>query len=65
MRILISSPSLARDVQSMAPDSVMLSVLCHGLDQCGKDKLVMELCKEVEARRLMPEGFQKTGNILT
>ncbi|PSS16086.1 Pentatricopeptide repeat-containing protein [Actinidia chinensis var. chinensis] len=51
--------------RSVAPDSAMLSVLCHGLDQCGKDKLVMELCKEVEARRLMPEGFQKTGNILT
>ncbi|GFZ05274.1 tetratricopeptide repeat (TPR)-like superfamily protein [Actinidia rufa] len=44
--------------RSVAPDSAMLSELCHGLDQCGK--LVLELCKEIEARRLMQEGFQKT-----
>ena len=46
--------------RSVAPDSAMLSELCHGLDQCGKDKLVLELCKEIEARRLMRESFQKT-----
>ncbi|XAR71054.1 hypothetical protein NMG60_11028140 [Bertholletia excelsa] len=50
--------------RSMAPDSATLSELCHGLHQQGKDKLVMDICKEIEARQLMPDGFEKTGNIV-
>lgn len=51
--------------RGMVPDSAMLSELCHGLQQCGKEKLVLELFEQIKARRLMPEGFEKIGGILT
>ncbi|XP_052193835.1 pentatricopeptide repeat-containing protein At4g26680, mitochondrial-like [Diospyros lotus] len=51
--------------RSMIPDLTMLSELCHGLSQCGKDKLVARLCKEMEARHLLPEGFEKTNSSIT
>ncbi|KAG5545771.1 hypothetical protein RHGRI_018057 [Rhododendron griersonianum] len=50
--------------RSMSPDSAILSELCHRLRQCGREKLVMELCKDIEARRLMPEGFEESRGIL-
>lgn len=39
------------------PDSGILSDLCLGLHRCGKEKLVELLCSEMEARRLIPQGF--------
>lgn len=50
--------------RSMSPDSAILSELCHRLRQCGREKLVIELCKDIKARRLMPEGFEESRGIL-
>ncbi|XP_059662878.1 pentatricopeptide repeat-containing protein At4g26680, mitochondrial isoform X1 [Cornus florida] len=45
--------------RSIAPDSGILSEICCGLRLCGQAELVLQLCKEIEARHLMPEGFEK------
>ncbi|KAL9304407.1 hypothetical protein ACSQ67_021670 [Phaseolus vulgaris] len=42
----------------MSPDSSMLSELCHGLGRCGKSQLALSLCSEMEARRLLPDGYR-------
>ncbi|CAK9180393.1 unnamed protein product [Ilex paraguariensis] len=49
--------------RSMAPDLGILSELCDGLRQSGKVELVMGLCNDIEARHLMPEGFEKDKSI--
>ncbi|XP_073152395.1 uncharacterized protein [Henckelia pumila] len=45
--------------RAIAPDSETLSYLCNGLCQCDREELAMDLCKEIECQRLMPEGFGK------
>ncbi|KAM1164779.1 hypothetical protein ACFX13_024879 [Malus domestica] len=45
--------------RSIALDSGILSDLCLGLHRCGKEELVKSLCGKLEARRLMPQGFDK------
>uniref|UniRef100_A0A9I9DYR0 Pentatricopeptide repeat-containing protein At4g26680, mitochondrial n=1 Tax=Cucumis melo TaxID=3656 RepID=A0A9I9DYR0_CUCME len=42
-----------------APDVNNLYELCAGLGQCGKVKTAIMLCSELEAQRLLPEGFDK------
>ena len=46
--------------RSMTLDSGILSEICGGLCQCGKSQLAKMLCSEMEARRLMPAGFEKS-----
>jgi pentatricopeptide repeat protein len=46
--------------RSMAPDSGSLSEICSGLCQCGKIEEAKMLCREMEARGLMPAGFDKS-----
>ncbi|XP_021805860.1 pentatricopeptide repeat-containing protein At4g26680, mitochondrial-like [Prunus avium] len=43
--------------RSVALDSSILSDLCLGLCRCGNEKMVKLLCSEMEARRLIPQGF--------
>ncbi|XP_057454464.1 pentatricopeptide repeat-containing protein At4g26680, mitochondrial-like [Lotus japonicus] len=43
--------------RSMTPDSGILSALYNGLSRCGRKRLALELCSEMEAKRLLPEGF--------
>ncbi|KAL3573017.1 hypothetical protein D5086_026921 [Populus alba] len=45
--------------RSMASDSNTLLEIYDGLCQCGKENLAMKLCHEMEARRLIPEGFDR------
>ncbi|KAL5993643.1 hypothetical protein ACLOJK_040895 [Asimina triloba] len=45
--------------RSMALDSVMLSELFEGLCRYGKVSIVITLCKEMQARNLMPVCFDK------
>ncbi|XP_048135467.1 pentatricopeptide repeat-containing protein At4g26680, mitochondrial isoform X3 [Rhodamnia argentea] len=45
--------------RSMLPDSDMLSEVCHELHHCGKDQVAMKLCSELQARTLIPVGFDK------
>lgn len=47
--------------RSIAPDKDILYELCSRLHRFGKDDLVMTLCKELEAARLVPEGFSVDG----
>lgn len=49
----------------MVPDVGILAELCGGLCQGGNQKLVMLLCSEMEARRLMPDGFDTAKVIRT
>nr|XP_027126437.1 pentatricopeptide repeat-containing protein At4g26680, mitochondrial-like [Coffea arabica] len=53
--------------RSTSPNPGTLSELCNGLCQDGKEEVQVatRLCKEVEARHLMPESFQKTGRIFS
>ena len=46
--------------RSMAPDSGGLSEICSGLCQCGKIEEAKMLCSEMEARGLIPAGFDKS-----
>ncbi|XP_077222085.1 uncharacterized protein LOC143855918 [Tasmannia lanceolata] len=46
---------------SVAPDLTLLVELFEGLCKCGKGKVAMELCMEVEGRHLMPVGFDEVG----
>ncbi|KAG8367596.1 hypothetical protein BUALT_Bualt16G0088800 [Buddleja alternifolia] len=46
--------------RAIAPDSDILSCLCKGLCQCGKEELAMDLCKVLKSERLMPEGFSES-----
>ncbi|CAB4315947.1 unnamed protein product [Prunus armeniaca] len=43
--------------RSIALDSSILSDLCLGLYRCGNEKMLKLLCVEMEARRLIPQGF--------
>ncbi|BFG37118.1 hypothetical protein CerSpe_233920 [Prunus speciosa] len=43
--------------RSIALDSSILSDLCLGLYRCGNEKMLNLLCGEMEARRLIPQGF--------
>ncbi|XP_028797364.1 pentatricopeptide repeat-containing protein At4g26680, mitochondrial-like [Neltuma alba] len=43
----------------MTPDSSILSELCCGLCKCGKNKIASILCDDLEARHLLPRGFDK------
>ncbi|KAF5482606.1 hypothetical protein F2P56_003163 [Juglans regia] len=44
----------------MAPDSGTLSEVCCGLRLCGRSQLAKTLCSEMEARHLMPAGFDRS-----
>ncbi|KAK8504184.1 hypothetical protein V6N13_062543 [Hibiscus sabdariffa] len=44
----------------VVPESGALSELHKGLYQCGKNQLVIALCKKLEDRHLMPKGFDKS-----
>ncbi|XP_047159292.1 pentatricopeptide repeat-containing protein At4g26680, mitochondrial isoform X2 [Vigna umbellata] len=58
---LIYRSMVLRDMlgRLMRPDSSTLSELYHGLHRCGKNQLALALCSEIEARRLLPDGFDK------
>ncbi|XP_004510327.1 uncharacterized protein [Cicer arietinum] len=43
----------------MALDSCILSEVCSGLCRCGRKQLALMLCSEIEAKRLLPQGFDK------
>ncbi|KAJ1420253.1 Tetratricopeptide-like helical domain superfamily [Sesbania bispinosa] len=43
----------------ITPDSSILSELYSGLCRCGRKQLALKLCSEMEARHLLPEGFDK------
>ena len=49
--------------RSMTPDSGILSEVFVGLCQCGKSQLAKMLCSEMEARHLIPAGFEKSKTI--
>ncbi|KAA3463522.1 pentatricopeptide repeat-containing protein mitochondrial-like [Gossypium australe] len=46
--------------RSVVPDSVILFELHKGLSRCAKNQLAIILCKKLEDRHLMPEGFDKS-----
>ncbi|KAL0316484.1 UNVERIFIED_CONTAM: Pentatricopeptide repeat-containing protein, mitochondrial [Sesamum radiatum] len=46
--------------RAIAPDSDILTHIYNGLCQCGKEEFAMNLCKELESQRLVPEGFVKS-----
>lgn len=45
--------------RSFSPDSAILYELYNGLSYSGKEEIFTNLCKEMEAKRLMPEAFLK------
>ncbi|KAF5743770.1 hypothetical protein HS088_TW08G00357 [Tripterygium wilfordii] len=45
--------------RAIPPDLSILSEIYDRLCLCGKDELAMKLCSKMEARCLMPEGFDK------
>ncbi|KAI3442473.1 uncharacterized protein J3R85_001233 [Psidium guajava] len=46
--------------RSMLPIRIyMLSKVCHELHHCGKGQLAMKLCSELQARTLIPVGFDE------
>ncbi|KAL0427823.1 UNVERIFIED_CONTAM: Pentatricopeptide repeat-containing protein, mitochondrial [Sesamum latifolium] len=45
--------------RAIAPDSD-ITHLFNGLCQCGKEEFAMDLCKELESQRLVPEVFVKS-----
>ncbi|KAK4793019.1 hypothetical protein SAY86_023454 [Trapa natans] len=45
--------------RSMAPHSGTISDLFHELKRQGRDRLALDLCSELEARRLIREGFHE------
>ncbi|KAK4487476.1 hypothetical protein RD792_005888 [Penstemon davidsonii] len=45
--------------RAMVLDSDLLSTLCDGLCQCGKEELAVGMCNEIESKQLTPEGFEK------
>lgn len=49
--------------RSVVPDLGTLSDLRNGLCQSGRDQLAMILCKKLEVRGLVPEGFDKSKTI--
>jgi pentatricopeptide repeat protein len=49
----------------MTPDSSILSEVCSGLCRCGRKQLALKLCSEMEAKRLLPQGFDKEKIVIT
>ncbi|KAL0001914.1 hypothetical protein SO802_015695 [Lithocarpus litseifolius] len=49
--------------RSMTPDSGILSEVFVVLCQFGKSQLAKMLCSEMEARHLIPAGFEKSKTI--
>lgn len=45
--------------RSFSPNSAVLYELYNGLSHSGKEEIFMNLCKEMEAKHLMPECFLK------
>nr|GMC83973.1 pentatricopeptide repeat-containing protein At4g26680, mitochondrial [Ipomoea batatas] len=46
--------------RSVTIDSVILTEILDGLCKCGKEEVVRKLFQEIEARCLMPKGFDQT-----
>ncbi|WJX92013.1 hypothetical protein P8452_73713 [Trifolium repens] len=49
----------------MTPDSSILSEVCNGLCRCGRKQLALKLCSEMEAKRLLPQGFDRGKIVIT
>ncbi|XP_071700704.1 uncharacterized protein [Rutidosis leptorrhynchoides] len=49
----------------VGPDSVILSELCSGFSQVWKDRLVLNVSKEVDDGRLVLERFEKIKSIIS
>uniref|UniRef100_A0A3Q7HAJ6 Pentacotripeptide-repeat region of PRORP domain-containing protein n=1 Tax=Solanum lycopersicum TaxID=4081 RepID=A0A3Q7HAJ6_SOLLC len=51
--------------RSITPDVGMLTEICSMFLRCGRDGVIIKLLQELEAKRLMPEGFDKTTVLST
>ncbi|AES81262.1 putative tetratricopeptide-like helical domain-containing protein [Medicago truncatula] len=49
----------------MTPDSSILSEVYSGLCRCGRKQFALMLCSEIEAKRLLPQGFDREKIVIT
>lgn len=49
----------------VTPDSSILSEVYSGLCRCGRKQFALMLCSEIEAKRLLPQGFDREKIVIT